>query len=122
MTTATQIAMDHLGPLTTSLSGIHITNRATADTDHSLPNISAAPEDRSPHSRNSSHASTVSSSTNRISPATNDRSPSRNDTTSSQASTRGKLPEEADPEYAYVYVPTLSSLQTTTGNSTNLLT
>ena len=106
--TTTQSSLDHhLGPLTTSLGHLHITNNTEEPDSNYSP---LAPPDPSQHSRNSSCASTVSSKSNRISP-TADRPRSRNDTRSSQTSTRGKLPDAADPEYSYVYVPPLSALQ-----------
>jgi len=117
--TTTQTSMDHhFGPLTTSFNNLDVNNNNNDDSNSTKSNSPIAPTDRSQHSRNSSRASTVSSHTNRISPTT-DRPRSRNDTRSSQASARGKLPDAADPEYSYVYVPPLSSLQTT-GSNPNL--
>jgi hypothetical protein len=69
-------------------------------------------------SRNTSHASSLSSS-DRLTPSGNDRPRSRNDPTLSQVSVRGKLPEAADPEYSYVYVPSLSSLPTSSNTIVN---
>lgn len=110
--TATQTTMDqHLGALNNSLGSLHITND---DEPSSYSNPQFAPTEQT-HSRNSSRASTVSSST-RISP-THEQAPSRNDTRSSLASARGKLPDAADPEYSYVYVPPLSSLHNVPSNS-----
>lgn len=105
----------HLGLLNDSLGNLHITND---DTTSSYTNSPVAPTDQTQHSRNSSRASTVSSTINRRSP-TNERPRSRNDTRSSQTSARGKLPEAADPEYSYVYVPPLSQLHNV-GSNNNL--
>ena len=106
----TQTTMEHhLGLLNNSLGNLHITNdNATS----SYANSPITPTDQTQHSRNSSRASTVSSGIHRRSP-TNERPRSRNDTRSSQTSARGKLPDAADPEYSYVYVPPLSSIHTT---------
>jgi hypothetical protein len=106
MTTAHSSLDYHLGPLTTTLGNLHITN----NTDEPESSSPVAPTDQSQHSRDSSRASTTSSRSNRISP-NNERPQSRNDTRSSQTSARGKLPDAADPEYSYVYVPPLSALQ-----------
>jgi len=113
--TATQTSLDHhLGPLTTSLGNLHVTNNAD-EPDSTMSNSPIITTSQSQHSRDSSRASTGSSDTNRISQS-NDRPQSRNDTRSSQTSTRGKLPDAADPEYSYVYVPPLSALQSTGSN------
>ena len=111
----TQTAMDHhLGLLNNSLGSLHITNDEA--TSSSYANSPITPTDHAQHSRNSSRASTVSSTMHRRSP-TNDRPRSRNDTRSSQTSGRGKLPDAADPEYSYVYVPPLSALHSAASNN-----
>jgi Protein kinase domain len=99
---ATQITMDHqLGILNNAIGTLHVTN----ENDTS----SVTPADQTRHSRNNSRASTVSSTASPIT-ITYDRPRSRNDTRSSQASARGRLPDAADPEYSYVYVPSISSV------------
>jgi hypothetical protein len=112
----TQTTMDHhIGALNKALGAVHVANDDTPpSTDTNSPIIT--PTDQIQHNRNTSRASTVSSTANQNIPSitTNDRPISRNDTRSSQASARGKLPDAADPEYSYVYVPSLSSLPTST--------
>src|SRR5579862_3509051 len=116
--TATQTSLDHhLGPLTTSLGNLHVTNNAD-EPDSTMSNSPIITTSQSQHSRDSSRASTGSSDTNRMLQS-NDRPQSRNDTRSSQTSTRGKLPDAADPEYSYVYVPPLSQLHNV-GSNNNL--
>ena len=115
--TTTQTTTDHhIGALNKALGALHVTNDDTPPSTYSNSPI-VTPTDQTQHSRNTSRASTVSSTANQNIPlitTTNDRPPSRNDTSSSQASARGRLPEAADPEYSYVYVPPLSSLPTST--------
>lgn len=112
----TQRTMDHhIGVLNNTLGTLHVTNDDTTSnySDHSP----LAPTEHTRHSRNSSRATTISLDTTPM-PNT-DRPRSRNNTQSSQASARPKLPDAADPEYSYVYVPPLSSLSSTT-NATSV--
>jgi len=108
---ATQTAMDHhIGAINSALGSLYVTNDDTASTYSNSPN---APTDQTQHSRASSRASSISQNPNNllVANSTTDRPRSRNDTRSSQVSAqRGKLPDAADPEYSYVYVPPLSSL------------
>jgi hypothetical protein len=91
----------HLGALNTTFAGLQVANgeNTTATANRPLTSM-----DGPYHSRNSSRASTVSSSSRQL--AHNERPQSRNDTQLSRASSRGRLPDAADPEYSYVYVPT----------------
>lgn len=106
--TMTQTAMDHhIDGLSNTQGGSHGTNDDTV-----VANVSPIPTSLPQHSRQGSRTSTVSSSAYQGTP-TSDRPRSRNNTRSSQTSIRGKLPDAADPEYSYVYVPPLSSLPAT---------
>jgi hypothetical protein len=97
---ATQTTMDHhLGALNTAFTGLQVANTETSTSTAARP---ITPPYGPQHSRNSSRASTVSS----IITPTNDNPRSRNNTQLSRASSRGRLPDAADPEYSYVYVPT----------------
>jgi 3-phosphoinositide dependent protein kinase-1 len=108
----------HIGALNKSLGALHVTNDNTPTTSTYSNSPIVTPTDQTQHSRNTSRGSTVSSTENQNIPLiiTNDSPLSRHDTRSSQASARGKLPDAADPEYSYVYVPPLSSLPTSTKN------
>lgn len=101
----------HIGAINSALGSLYVTNDDTTSTYSNSPN---APTDHTQRSRTSSRASSISQNPNHLLVAnatTTDRPRSRNDTRSSQVSAqRGKLPDAADPEYSYVYVPPLSSL------------
>src|SRR5438045_9476130 len=108
--TSTQTTMDHhIRSLNSALGALLTSNDDTTPSTYSNSPV-ATPTDQIQHSRNSSRASTVSSSANQnVTVPSTERPRSR----TSQASGRGKLPDAADPEYSYVYVPPLSSLPTT---------